>query len=71
MNAISGLGNKRGYGLERHREQIAQVLDDISQSDQQSAQDMHVQLARLQTEVENVRLELQIMRNDSILNPYS
>ena len=83
LSAISGFGNKRSYGLERYREQMTQVLDEISEELQPpatsysasevatSAQNLRALLARLQREVENVRLELQVMRNDSILNPFS
>lgn len=84
MSAISDLGKERSYGIERYRERMAQVLDEIAEelepspseaismsSAARSAQNLRTLLTQLQREVENVRLELQIIRNDSILNPYS
>lgn len=70
MDAISDVGSKRIYGLKRYRERMAEVLDEISQSEQPAPQ-LRTQLVELQREVENVRAELRVMRNDSILNPYT
>jgi hypothetical protein len=83
MSAISDLSNKRSYGLEQYREQMMAVLNEISEElepptspvpmseEARSVQNLRALLVRLQREVENVRLELQVIRNDSILNPYS
>jgi hypothetical protein len=70
MDAISDLGSKRIYGFKRYRERIAEVLDEISQSEQPTPQ-LRTQLVELQREVENVRVEWRVMRNDSVLNPYT
>jgi hypothetical protein len=71
IDAISELGSKRVYGVRRYRERMAVFLDEISQSRQQptSTAQLRTQLIGLQREVENIRAELQVMRNDSILNP--
>jgi KAP family P-loop domain len=70
MNAASELNPKSGYALPRHLEQIRSLLGQRIFDDANApAEYIRTTLAQLQREVENVRSELQVMRNDSILNP--
>lgn len=78
MAAISDFTSKQIYGIKRYRQRMAGVLDKISQSasssegaasGQQDPEELRAQLEMLQREVENIRSELQVMRNDSILMP--
>jgi energy-coupling factor transporter ATP-binding protein EcfA2 len=55
--------------LQRYLERVARLSDEISLSDEQPAQLSRDQLTQLQRIVEKVRTELQIIRNDSVLNP--
>jgi hypothetical protein len=70
IGVISELDNKLSFALERYRERMMALLNEIMpQSDQYSADNLRTQLVQLQKEVESVRSELQVMRRDSILNP--
>jgi KAP family P-loop domain len=69
-STISDLGTKSGHGLVYYLEQIRSVAYEISNPEHEPTEEYRrAILARLKREVENVRSELQIIRNDSILNP--
>jgi KAP family P-loop domain len=72
---ISDLGTKSRYGLPGYVEKITSILPELSDPESpgppQEVGYRRTMLMQLQKEVENIRSELQVMRNDSILNPYS